>query len=452
MILLLFSIVSFLCSCRILDIADFGAKHSDNSPKTAVLNAEAISNALQSAKAGDTIVISNKTYWSVGGIIASDVQNITFQIDGTLRALANKTAWPTDEKGEFFNFMVIEGGDRLTITSSGVGVINGEGKYWWDREVLNLLDGKTRPLLINIKDVSNLLVEKIHLINSPRFNLDIQNGTHVEVRYVEVLVERSLSRPYRGKNVVWEPTADTKLEDMILQPEDLNTDGFDLSGSDIYVHDCRIENDDDSIAIKPCHKGKCLKDCTQDILLERLTLIGFGASIGSIPPNQNVACVRNITFRNIDMPDTGKGIYIKSNPSCELNKTSIIEDILYEDVNISNARWWAIWIGPQQQHEPHSSLSGKCALDYPISKTCPTQGCVTFNNITLRNVKIKKPWLSPGVIKGNSTQPMTNVVFDNVVVEKGSFPLTELPWGNSYECEFADVKSIGGTNPKPKCL
>ena len=55
-------------------------------------------------------------------------------------------------------------------------------------------------------------------------------------------------------------------------------------------------------------------------------------------------------------------------------------------------------------------LGDECALTYPFRGDCPTEGCVTFNDITLRNIQIKKPWLSPGVILGNKTNPMTNIV------------------------------------------
>ncbi len=58
------------------------------------------------------------------------------------------------------------------------------------------------------------------------------------------------------------------------------------------------------------------------MLIENMILSGFGASIGSVPPNTNHNCVNNITFKNISMPHTGKGIYIKSNPSCGPGKTS----------------------------------------------------------------------------------------------------------------------------------
>ena len=43
---------------------------------------------------------------------------------------------------------------------------------------------------------------------------------------------------------------------------------------------------------------------------------GAGASIGSVTPRYPENCVRNVTWRNISMPHTTKGVYIKSNPGC----------------------------------------------------------------------------------------------------------------------------------------
>ena len=65
-----------------------------------------------------------------------------------------------------------------------------------------------------------------------------------------------------------------------------------------------------------------MSSCSENMLIENLILTGIGASIGSVPPNINRNCVNNITFNNITMPNTGKGIYIKSNPSCGPGKTS----------------------------------------------------------------------------------------------------------------------------------
>lgn len=80
--------------------------------------------------------------------------------------------------------------------------------------------------------------------------------------------------------------------------------------------------------------------CTQDALIENTLLTGFGASIGSVPPHPDVNCVRNITFRNISMPKTGKGVYVKSNPSCRPGATAVIADILYEDIHMTSPEWY----------------------------------------------------------------------------------------------------------------
>eukprot|EP01012_Entosiphon_sulcatum_P014137 TRINITY_DN19232_c0_g1_i1.p2 TRINITY_DN19232_c0_g1~~TRINITY_DN19232_c0_g1_i1.p2 ORF type:complete len:285 (-),score=45.01 TRINITY_DN19232_c0_g1_i1:196-1050(-) len=281
------------------------------------------------------------------------------------------------------------------------------------------------------------------------YHMILTGVTRVEVRYFDVTVNRKAQRELKAR------MRQSRLQRQSgrsgpwpfppLEPEDLNTDGIDIAGQGVWVHDCVIVNDDDSIAVKPL----ALPRCSADQVWERLTLTGFGASIGSVPPRDPPNCVRNVTIRNVTMPGTGKGIYVKSNPECDAanpNKTAVIEAVLYEDVRILHPVWWAIWIGPQQQHEPHTDLGRKCALDYPIDPHCPTQGCVTFSNITLRRVSIESPLLSPGVVLGNATNPMRQVTFEDVVVRNAS----TFPFGG-YQCEFAALRAVGSTSPVPDC-
>ena len=234
-----------------------------------------------------------------------------------------------------------------------------------------------------------------------------------------------------------------------LEPEDLNTDGIDASGSNIYVHDCVINNDDDSIAVKPCSSNKCRLQAAQEH--------AFRKSYTDRLRRQHWICSTrgSTTLRpkyylwNINMPDTGKGIYIKSNPSCDdsnPSKTAIIRDILYEDIVLQNPSWWAIWIGPQQQHEPGQGLQNKCPLLYPLVKPCPTQGCVTFQNITLRRVNITNPSLSPGVILGNASNKMRDITFEDVTVteREGGLSMAKLEASN-----IIGGKALGTTSPIP---
>eukprot|EP01047_Picozoa_sp_COSAG01_P077018 COSAG01_NODE_13723_length_1544_cov_1.080277_2_plen_115_part_00 len=99
------------------------------------------------------------------------------------------------------------------------------------------------------------------------------------------------------------------------------------------------------------------------MLIEHMVMTGVGASIGSVPPHEGHNCVRNITFRNVTMPGTTKGIYVKSNPTCVPGNTAEITNITYENFRILSPSWWAVWIGPQQQLALH------CTIDEDVNGT-----------------------------------------------------------------------------------
>jgi hypothetical protein len=71
-------------------------------------------------------------------------------------------------------------------------------------------------------------------------------------------------------------------------------------------------------------------------------------------------------------------------------------------------------------------------------------GYMTWNNIRLRNVTINDPENSPGVIMGNSTNPIRNLIFDNVIVKN---PVSD-PW-KYYYVQCVEGVSIGNTSPVP---
>ena len=107
-----------------------------------------------------------------------------------------------------------------------------------------------------------------------------------------------------------------------------------------------ITNYDDAIAVKPSKLNRKIATCSENIYAENITVyFGVGMTIGTVPPNPDVNCVRNVTFKNIDFNYPLKAIYIKTNPG--IGK-GIIENILYEDIKIKDPVWWNIYIGPQQ--------------------------------------------------------------------------------------------------------
>jgi hypothetical protein len=69
-------------------------------------------------------------------------------------------------------------------------------------------------------------------------------------------------------------------------------------------------------------------------------------SIGSISPSNDHHCIRNVTFKNINMQRPLKGIYVKTNPGD--HGTGIVSNIQYINFTMNTPIWWAIYIGPQQ--------------------------------------------------------------------------------------------------------
>ena len=443
-------------------------KLTPNSFSAAENNTQILQKIIGNAQPGNTVIIpavsDGGVYWLAGGNTFQDLHNVTLDIQAEFRAVTAcfDGCWPKDAKGKnFLHFFQFSNSTHLTI--HGNGRIDGSGKGWWNRYTIGNHSHSSRPKMFVFNGVSDLLIHDLTFVNSPSFNILLKPVLRAEIKNVTVITDRAVVRQIKSTMAATrrrltlasnEQLASSGSYSSTLQPEDLNTDGIDPMGRDIFIHDCNIQNDDDSIAVKPLsndYVGDEHLTCTENVLIENTRLTGFGASIGSVPPHPDHNCVRNITFRNISMPGTGKGIYIKSNPTCAADgsKTAEITNILYEHVDIKKPLWFSIWIGPQQQHEPGSSLGNKCALIYPLFNTkCPTQSCVDFRNITLRNVTITDPLLSPGVILGNATNKMSGIIFENVeVINSGS-----LPFGKGYQCKNAIGVSTGTTHPVPSCF
>jgi len=223
-----------------------------------------------------------------------------------------------------------------------------------------------------------------------------------------------------------------------------NTDGFDVEGKDIWIHDCSVWNQDDSF---------CVKDNTENVLIERVEASGIGLVIGSIGKSN----VRNITFRDSHMHKPVNGIYMKFRDSGN------ISDVLYENIVIDEPSRWGIWIGPAQQveagkHANGSSIvfnpcsaGGGCSLCWPMIPFTQCNGISGgfYRNITLRNITINSPKQSPGVLMASPDSPMVDVVFDGVKVNNPGHN----SWGSNYKCE--NVKSgisLGDTSPVPPCF
>ena len=140
---------------------------------------------------------------------------------------------------------------------------------------------ENRPRLFEIASGENILVENIFFLNSAYWTFWVHDVKGLEVRFCDIEARRT----EKDKHTLIDITA-------------FNTDGYDVTGRDVWIHDCTVWNQDDTIAVK---------DDSQNMLFERITASGVGLTIGSI----GSSTVKNITFRDCHMHNTYKGIYTK---------------------------------------------------------------------------------------------------------------------------------------------
>jgi polygalacturonase len=311
-----------------------GVPGSSAGTDVAVNNSRTMNLTLASLAPGDTLIIGNKTFMMMGGIVGSSLVDVNIQIDGTLKFSDDIKAWPLETWGKDPKIprtaIVFENTTGLTITSTGKGTIDGSGAKWWGIPGVGyLIRGKDRPPLLSVFDANDFVMEHILLLNSARFHFTSKNLDNATIRYCDVSARRT-SEDGHGS----------------VDMSAFNTDGFDLGGKNIHVHDSSVWNQDDTFCIK-AYGGVT----TENVVIENVRASGVGLSIGSIGAQK----VRNITFRNAVMHHTNKGIYLKYNSKSASGGS--ITDVLYENILIDTPESWPIWIGPAQQDIKED---GKC--------------------------------------------------------------------------------------------
>ena len=421
-------------------LSDFGALPDDSSYNTVILNGKALEKAFLAANSSEDrriIIEATDTYHMLPSNPLSNLINVTLQVDGRIIAWDGDLAlWPKDSSNGSMTLISVS--HSFNITICGSGIIEGLGYRWWWHVIL--LGDDNRPDLLFIGWSVNIVIENLTFSNSPRYHINLKNVKNSLLQNLNITVDVFEQKAYLAKFGY--------LYQNFIPTFPLNTDGIDVSGIDVIIRNSSFVNFDDAVAVKPIISGQSpFTNCTQNILIENCYVkYGVGMSIGSVPPHFGVNCVKNITIRNVEFESPIKAIYLKSNPGNQ--GFGLIQHILYEKIKIKNALMWAIFIGPQQQHQPHDGADTGCSFFYPLPFTeCPTNPLVTFDDIVLRDVDIEGGVFSPGLILCNSTNICTNFVFDRVKAERSSI----FPYWKGVHCENVQGVALD-SNLVPDCF
>merc|ERR1719348_1590510 len=182
-IFLLFKVVS----SALIDFESVGGIPEDLSEVTAWHNGRLLNQTLNSLQPGDVFFISNKTFMTMGGIKAANLNSVTFQLDGTLVFSDNMDDWPRYESGKVLNCLAFDYCQNITFTSSGLGTLEGQGATGWGIPGIGYLEiGENRPKLFEMDYGKDILVENWFFKDSPYWTFWVHHVDGLEVRYCNI--------------------------------------------------------------------------------------------------------------------------------------------------------------------------------------------------------------------------------------------------------------------------
>lgn len=327
---------------------------------------------------GGTLVFSAGTYL-FGPIFLKS--KVTLSLDSAAVLLANDTETVYQSKSGLLN--IINGESLTDISIVGKGVIDGNGKIWWEKFIQS---GKTlqRPRLIYIKKSKNLHFEGITLRNSPTFHLVPQDCDNVVI---------------------------TKVT-FIAPDESPNTDAIDPSRSkNVKITHCVIDVGDDNVAIKAGRSsGEKGASCENIEISDCTFLHGHGLSIGSETTNG----VRNVTVKNCTFKGTTNGIRIKSN----ITLGGPVENVSYSDITMEDVTNPIV-----------ITFAYTAKKDEVITTDIPSVNGFTINNLTAKGSK------NAGKIIGLPESYLQNLKLTNVSIKAKTGLVIE----NAKGVEFKNV-------------
>lgn len=347
-------------------------------------NATAIQKTIDEAamSGGGTVVIPAGIFISGPLRLKSNV-GLRISEGAVLKVLAYEDYPGAGTTEKVSSFLDLTGTTNVLI--DGKGVIDGQGKAWWDAfRATKPTGGIARPALISFDDARIIEVAGITIRDAPNGHISIHRGNrHVTISGV------TLNSP-----------ADSP-----------NTDGIDVWSPLVNILNCDISCGDDNIAMDNETRYMTIKGCSFGR--------GHGLSIGSYTSGIDHIYVSNCVFDKTD-----NGVHIKSSR----DRSGIVEDLVYEDLTMTG-------VGTPInicEYYPDKTIpsSGGADQAQPVTESTPQ-----WRHIFLKNIKATGS-TNAGLLWSVPELHMKDVVFNNVQVEAK----TGMRINNVDDCVF-----IGGS-------
>ena len=107
-----------------------------------------------------------------------------------------------------------------------------------------------RPRLFNVEDSKNILVENFYFLNSPYWTFWVHGVDGLEVRFCEIRSPETSQDILTFDSFDFSARRTDQDHHGIIDLTAFNTDGFDVTGKNVWIHDCTVWDQDDCIAVK----------------------------------------------------------------------------------------------------------------------------------------------------------------------------------------------------------
>jgi polygalacturonase len=282
--------------------------------------------------------------------------------------------------------------DRVEdVTITGRGTIDGQGQVWWKRQWLafpkrGMPGAKTpeeiaeakkiangRPQLIQIVRAKDVVIERIHLINSPSWT--IHPLLCEFVRIDGVTIENPVPSP--------------------------NTDGINPeSCRNVQIMNCRIDVGDDCVTLKSGinELGRKMGKPDENITITNCVMLQGhgGVTIGS----EMSGGVRNVVVSNCVFQGTDVGIRIKS----QRGRGNVVEGLTASNIVMQDVRSaftiTTFYMGSDKPEDV-----------FPVNEGTPRFRDFHFSNITARGSD------TAGQVTGLREMPVEDITFSDVHIQ-----------------------------------
>ena len=351
------------------DARSLGAKGDGQTKDTAALQS-AID--LCAKGNGGVVHLTAGTYVS-GPLALKSHLHLLLDKGATLLGSPDMGDYPIREDAKWRRVSLLHADHVEDIAVTGEGTVDGNGKVWWNAQ-MNRQKGvpeNPRPLLIDLTNSKQILIEGVTIQNSPQYNITAFWCDGLTVRNV------TIQNPGRGAP---------------------NTDGIDpVSTSHVLIEHDTIDTGDDNVAIKSglVERGDPNVPSTDIVIRDCTFRAGHGLSIGS----ETAGGVRNVTVERVTFAGTRQGIRIKS----ARGRGNDIGNFTYRDITMD---------GVETPIEITEYYTGMVKGDpgQPVTEHTPKFHDITIENVTATGAK------RAGVIMGLPESPVKGLVLKNVKI------------------------------------